>query len=308
MKYLFGPVRSRRLGVSLGVDLVVHKVCSLNCVYCECGATTDLTTQRREYVPVAEVLRELREFLDGEPSLDFITFSGSGEPTLNSGIGEVISFIKDNYRYPVAVLTNGTLLYDEKVRKDLLRADRVVPSLDALDPAIFRKMLRPADGISSEKLVEGLVRFRDEYKGQLYVEIFIIPRLNDTEDERRRMKEALDRIRPDMIQLNMLDRPGTEDWVERAREDSLEQIMADFSPLPVEVVGKTGAIPDDRASAGTESILSTVARRPSTLEDLAHLTGLRRVELGKLLRELEQEGRIEAVRGPRGIYYQPLSP
>ncbi|MFO8145279.1 MAG: radical SAM protein, partial [Candidatus Syntrophosphaera sp.] len=154
MKYLFGPVPSRRLGVSLGVDLVPHKVCSLNCVYCEVGRTTNLTIQRKEYVPLDEVLKELEEYLSQDPDLDFITFSGQGEPSLNSGLGRVIDFIKDKYpRYKVAVLTNGTLFWDEKVRAEVMLADVLLPDLDAVSELAFLKVNRPAPELKIDRII-----------------------------------------------------------------------------------------------------------------------------------------------------------
>jgi wyosine [tRNA(Phe)-imidazoG37] synthetase (radical SAM superfamily) len=143
-KALFGPVPSRRLGISLGVDLVHHKTCSLNCVYCECGATTHLTTKRKEYVSVDQVKSELVDYLSRNKTIDFITFSGSGEPTLNDGIGDVIHFLKSDYpQYNVALLTNSTLFHQLAVRRQIKDADVVMASLDAASEAQFRQVNRP---------------------------------------------------------------------------------------------------------------------------------------------------------------------
>ena len=157
-KHLFGPVPSRRLGMSLGVDLIPHKICSLNCVYCECGPTTKLTVERGQYVPVEEVLQELTDFFERHPDPEYITFSGAGEPTLHSEIGEVIGFIKElRPGVPVAVLTNGTLLSDPRLRAELMEADLVMPSLDAATEKTFRRINRPSRQTSLEQYVEGLV-------------------------------------------------------------------------------------------------------------------------------------------------------
>lgn len=175
-KYLFGPVPSRRLGMSLGIDLVPHKVCSLNCIYCECGSTTKLTIDRKEYVPYDIVIKELEHYFRNNTAPDYITFSGSGEPTLNSRIGDVIRFIKHNIPgIPIAILTNGTLLYQKQVRKELLEADVVLPSLDAASDLIFRKINRPFHKLNINKYIQGLVNFRNEYKGKIWLEVFIIP-------------------------------------------------------------------------------------------------------------------------------------
>jgi wyosine [tRNA(Phe)-imidazoG37] synthetase (radical SAM superfamily) len=161
MKYLFGPVNSRRLGISLGVDLVPFKTCSLNCVYCESGGTTAITSTIAEYVPTDGVISELDRFLSVSPALDVITFSGSGEPTLHAGIGRIIAHLKQKYpAYKVVVLTNGTLLWDPGVRESLSGADIVIPSLDAVSPGIFDKIARPAAGITPERVIRGLAEFR----------------------------------------------------------------------------------------------------------------------------------------------------
>jgi len=183
-KYLFGPVPSRRLGMSLGVDLVPKKVCSLNCVYCEVGRTTTLTIERKEYIKYDKIIEELTNYFNNNPEPDYITFSGYGEPTLNIRIGDIIQFIKQNKPgIPIAILTNGTLLYDKKVRKELMDADVVLPSLDAATEKGFLKINRPPKTLTLEKYIQGLITFRKEYKGKIWLEIFILPNYNDSEKE-----------------------------------------------------------------------------------------------------------------------------
>lgn len=205
--HLFGPVPSRRLGISLGIDLVPHKVCSLNCVYCECGRTTKLTTEREEYVPADMILAELSRFLKENPAPEYITFSGAGEPTLNSEIGKIIDEIKSDYpAIPIAVLTNGTLFSNRQVRSELLKADLVLPSLDAASDEVFHQINRPSGNLSVSNCIEGLVNFRNEYSGKIYLEIFILPGYNNSPDELDRLKKAILQIKPDRVQLNTLDR------------------------------------------------------------------------------------------------------
>lgn len=225
-KYLFGPVPSRRLGMSLGIDLVPHKACSLNCIYCECGRTTNLTTERKEYVPVNDIFAELNRFLKENPAPDYITFSGAGEPTLNSGIGKILSFIKTNYpTVPVAVLTNGTLLSDKQVRKGLLKADLVLPSLDAASERTFRKINIPHKSLSVNSHIQGIIDFRKEYSGKINLEIFIIPGYNDNPKELDSLKDAILKIKPDIVQLNTLDRPGTVEKLRAASNAELQKII-----------------------------------------------------------------------------------
>ena len=191
MKYCFGPVNSRRFGISLGVDLVPYKTCSLNCVYCECGETTTATSTIDEYVPTDDVIAELDEYLSGAPRLDVVTFSGSGEPTLHAGIGRIIRHIKKRFpQYRVVVLTNGTMLWDRHVRLSIAEADIVVPSLDAVSPGAFARICRPTDDITPGKVVDGLIEFRKEFRGKLYLEIFIVPGVNDTIEELAMLKKA----------------------------------------------------------------------------------------------------------------------
>ncbi len=305
-KYLFGPVPSRRLGMSLGVDLVPHKVCSLNCVYCECGRTTKLTTERKEYIPYDGVVQELTDYLSNNPHPDYITFSGSGEPTLNSRIGDVLHFIKSNSKVPVAVLTNGTLFYDKEVRKELLEADVVLPSLDAAEDLAFRKINRPWHELNIPQYIQSLVDFRNEYRGQIWLEVLIIPGLNDNEENLLALKEAFQKIRPDEIQLNTLDRPGAVENIRAATRKELQDIV-DFWNLPqVKIIA---AAPDRKKIVSyrddTESaILETIKRRPCTLEDLHEILGLHLNEINKYLDVLEDENKIISVREERGLFYK----
>ena len=209
-QHLFGPVPSRRLGISLGIDLVPMKTCTLDCIYCECGQTTDLTIARGEYVPLESVKAECRHYLDHHPVPDYVTFSGSGEPTLNCHVGEVIRFIQSReQQVPVAVLTNGTLLGDPRVRDELKEAAVVIPSLDAATGRVFRKINRPHPRLDVNTFIDGLVRFRRDFSGQVWLEVFIVPGLNDTLAELTALKQAIAKIAPDRVQLNTLDRPGT---------------------------------------------------------------------------------------------------
>ena len=213
-------VNSRRLGRSLGIDLVKHKICSLDCVYCEAGATTDLTLDRKPYCDIDEVMRELSAFMNKKPVIDFITFSGLGEPTLNSQIGEVIKFIKKKwFDHKLCLITNSTLLSDEKLQEDLLPCDLILPSLDAVSEEVFQIINRPHPNLKANDVVAGLVSFRQIFKNQMWMEIFVIEGVNDTDEEITKLKEACFIIKPDKIQLNTLDRAPTEDWVKKAGEN-----------------------------------------------------------------------------------------
>ena len=305
--YLFGPVPSRRLGMSLGVDLIPHKICSLNCVYCECGKTTTLTTERKEYVPVDEVLNELKHFFANNPKPDYITFSGAGEPTLNSRFGEVIEFLKNNWKeIPIAVLTNGSLLNDKQVRNELLKADVVLPSLDAATDETFKKIDRPSKQLNVKEYINGLVEFRKEFKGKIWLEVFILPRFNDVQENIDALKEAIIRINPDSVQLNTLDRPGAVDEIISAKQNRLKEIADYWNLDNVEIIAAAPKRKDIKSYREDmeSAILETIKRRPCTLEDLAEILGTHINEINKYLGVLEEENSIERKNMDRGNFYQ----
>lgn len=306
-KYLFGPVSSRRLGRSLGVDLVPVKTCSLDCVYCESGKTTMLTDDRKEYVDVDEVIAELSDCLMSEPELDYITFSGSGEPTLNSGIGKVIRYLKTEHpRYSIAVLTNSTLFGSQETCKDLRMSDLVIASLDAVSESAFRKINRPVKNITARAVVEGIKRFKKVFQGSLWLEIFIVPGVNDNNEEMLKIKDVIDAVRPDNIQLNTLDRPGTEDWVTPAGEDCLKKFLSILD------VGEMIGSPQDHAGySSSESnektlasdILNMIRRRPSTIEDFKVCFGQSQLAVEKALRKLKEDGLVAVEEKKRGVFF-----
>jgi wyosine [tRNA(Phe)-imidazoG37] synthetase (radical SAM superfamily) len=306
-KYIFGPVPSRRLGMSLGIDLVPKKVCSLDCVYCEVGKTTKLTLERMEYIKSEKIKEELLHYFNHNPDPDYFTFSGSGEPTLNSKIGEILQFLKQNKpAIPVAVLTNGTLLYNQSVRDAIKDAAVVLPSLDAATDEVFKKINRPQESLTIDKYIQGLADFRKEFKGKIWLEIFILPDYNNSEEELAELKKAILRIKPDSVQLNTLDRPGTVADLHGATNAELQRIK-DFWQLDnVEIIAAAPQrknIQSYRSDAET-TILETIIRRPCTLDDLSEILGLHINEINKYLDVLEAENKIESNRQSRGVFYR----
>ncbi len=306
-QYIFGPVPSRRLGMSLGVDLVPRKVCSLDCVYCEVGLTTKLTTERMEYVPYEKVVKEISEYMDNNPEPDFITFSGYGEPLLNSRIGDVLKFIKEKYpRLKVAILTNGTLLSDKNIRAEIMQADVVLPSIDAATDKVFKKLNRPEKHLKVEKHIQGLINFRNEFDGEMWLEIFILPGYNDHNEEICELKKAIQEIQPTMVQLNTLDRPGAIEGLHPATKEQLEDVKNKLDFENTVIVASTHtrkdikAYRDDKESA----ILETISRRPCTIQDLRNIMGLHINEINKYLDVLEEEGKVTTDFGERGIFYR----
>ncbi|VFQ46988.1 radical SAM protein [Desulfoluna butyratoxydans] len=305
--YLFGPVPSRRLGLSLGVDLVPSKTCSLDCVYCESGATTKLTVKRSALVPKEAVMAEIDRYLATHEPPDAVTFSGAGEPTLHESLGEIADHIKS--RCPgvrVVLLTNGTLFDREDVRRDAARTDLVIASFEASGKKVFRALNRPHPSLDPEAMAEGLVTFRQEFSGELWIEVFIVPGLNDDDDEVARLAEVVKRIGPDRVQVNTLDRPGTEAWVKPADPERLKTITEALGSG--EVIGaytprSTGG--DSDADVGSR-ILGMVKRRPCTAEDLAESLGVPQEQVDEALETLTRTGRIQQETQARGMFYKPL--
>jgi wyosine [tRNA(Phe)-imidazoG37] synthetase (radical SAM superfamily) len=304
-RHIFGPVPSRRLGISLGVDVIPFKTCSLDCLYCECGPTNHLAIERQSFFPRERLIGELRSRLPDIPHLDHITFSGSGEPTLNTDLGWMIRAIKKLSAVPVAVLTNGTLLYLEDVRRDLLAADLILPSLDAATPGAFSCINQPHPGLELERIIDGLAAFRHEYAGRIWLEIFIVKGINDGENEIAALHAAVQRIKPDKVQLNTLDRPPAYAGLRSADYADLEKVRAGWPDLPVEIIKRTNRRAEILAfSLNLEnSLLNTIRRRPLTVADLVALTGKDENELRQYLDVLEKEKKIKAVIASKQIFY-----
>jgi len=226
---LFGPVQSRRLGYSLGIDLIKFKTCTLNCVFCECGKTTFMTPLRKIFFPTARVLQELSEFFANNPPPDVLTFSGGGEPTLAGNIGDIIREIKKKYPQKLCLLTNSTLLYDSKVRQEILPVDIIIASLNAVSPEVFTKINQPLFGLTPTKVMNGLLELKKLYKGRLLLELFIVPGVNDTEQELTLLRDFAKKLQPAGIQLNSLDRPGVESWVQPATPEKMLEIKKFFA-------------------------------------------------------------------------------
>ena len=309
-KHLFGPVMSRRLGISLGIDLVPYKYCPLNCVYCEVQRTTHQVTKREAFFDIREILDELDNFMVTNPHLDYITFSGAGEPTLNSSLGQIVNYIKAKYKgYKLALLTNGILFSDKEVRNEVLPCDIVLPSLDSATPEGFEKINRPCPELKVADLIEGLIQFRHEYKGIIWLEVFLVSGINTTTEEISALAKAINRIKPDLVQLNCLDRPGAEEWVKPISLHILKQVKAQLSEkvcVPVEIIAKVkyqhaASQPDIEL---IELLENTLKRRPSTAEDLSAMLDIHINEISKVLSNLYQEKKITAQRESRGVFYK----
>ncbi len=307
---IFGPIPSRRLGISLGVDLVPYKTCSMDCIYCECGKTTNLTTERKEYFPTALAIQQIDEALKKHPRIDYITFSGTGEPTLHSHIGEIIAHIEKNYpEVKLCLLTNSFCLTDPAIAKELAPVELIVPSLDGSNEEEFQKMNRPAPGLTIEKIAQGIAGFRKISNAQMWLELFIAEGINDSLESAERFRRMVEMIRPDKVQLNTLDRPGTEHDVGIPSTEKLHA-MAEIigKAAPVELIGGRAVRKSEPEQLSAEEynqkIIATVASRPCTAKDLALTLGFNEANLEAHLRRMEKAGLIASESGPRGTYYR----
>jgi wyosine [tRNA(Phe)-imidazoG37] synthetase (radical SAM superfamily) len=303
--HVFGPVPSRRLGRSLGVDLVPFKTCSFDCIYCQLGRTTCRTVERKEWVPLAAVLDELKLKLSSRP--DYITLSGSGEPTLYSRLGELIEHIQVMTEVPVAVLTNGSLLWQTQVREELALADLVMPSLDAPDRDRFEFINRPHPEVTFERLLEGLEALRREFTGKYWLEVMLLAGYTAMPETVRHLAQWVRRIQPDKLQLNTAVRPPAEHYAMAVTPARLDEFARLFEPTAEVIAEYQGRQGPTESQASTQAVLTMLQRRPCTLDDVARGLNLKHGEVIKLLAELEAKGRVCGNRHGDSFFYQVVS-
>ncbi len=302
-RHVFGPVPSRRLGRSLGVDLVPFKTCTYDCIYCQLGRTTRKTRWRREWVPVDEILEEVRtRLLSGHP--DYVTLSGSGEPTLHARLDEIVAGLKRLTDIPVAVLTNGSLLSDAAVRDALAEADLVIPSLDAGENALFRCVNRPCEGITWEGLVEGLAAFRRGYRGRVWLEVFLLGSVTAVPAEVEKIARLARQIGPDRVQLNTVVRPPAERFAEPVPRDQMERLAALFDGGAEVIADLPLASPEEGLETRAGDVLALLRRRPCRVEDVAAGLGLHRNEAIKHLARLDRDGLLAVAEAGGESYYR----
>jgi len=305
-KHLFGPVPSRRFGRSLGVDLTPFKACTLDCVFCQLGRTSRQTTQRREYVPTRDVLAELEDWLARHGDADYVTLSGSGEPTLHSRFGDVVSFVRERSDIPVLILTNGTTLHLPEVRAAARQANVVKVSLSAWDEDSFRRINRPAPGVRFADLVEGEKAFRAELAGQLWMEVFVLWGINSIPADVRRIAAIASTIRPDRIQLNTAVRPPAEEFAVPLASDRLEPLAKLFTPR-AEVIAEFSADHSPQVEANEKTILAMLMRRPCTAIQIADVFGMHVNEVSKIVGKLTRQGTIGIEKRKGAAYFVPRS-
>lgn len=291
MRHIFGPVPSRRLGRSLGVDVIPYKTCSFDCVYCESGRTTHLTVKRQAFVMPEVVLQELADYFHKYPQgVDVITFSSAGEPTLYEPLGELVRGIKKQLpSLPLVMITNGSLLWDRQVRKDLMAVDRVIPSLDAATQQMLESVNAPHPSLDLSTIKEGLAAFRKEYHGEFYLEVLLASGYNDQPEHLRKLGQFIDRLKPDQVELNTVVRPPAKSNVRGLTEDQMKSVLQFFPEDRTHIVGQY-----DSCSQTTEDsdlaarVVKMVRRRPCTMAEMAASLGVESEGLATAVQDLEK--------------------
>jgi wyosine [tRNA(Phe)-imidazoG37] synthetase (radical SAM superfamily) len=301
-KYLFGPVPSRRFGRSLGVDLTPYKTCSQDCVFCQLGRTTHKTVRRKEYAPLDSVLEEISDWLKTDGKADCITLSGSGEPTLHALFGEVLEFIRSNSRLPAVLLTNGSLFHVPQVRHGARHADIVKISLSAWDQTSYVRINRPHPDLQFDQIIDGQKAFRNRFRGEIWMEVFLIMGMNSTPADVARISRLAEQIRPDRIHLNTAIRPPAESFVAPLGREELASLTPIFHPT-AEVIAEFQAKEGEERRASLESIHKILQRRPCTADEIALVFGMHINEVLKYLEKLAQEGRVWVRRVNHSVYY-----
>lgn len=303
-RYLFGPVHSRRLGLSLGIDVVPLKTCTFNCIYCQLGHTTQQTLKRAAYVPSNEVMAELTAYLEHGGKADYLTFSGSGEPTLHSKLGEMIAQTRQMSKIPVALLTCGALLFDPQVRKDLLAADVVLPSLNSASAKTFQLINRPHGKLHLNEIFDGLRRFRREYRGQIWLEIMLVKGLNDNANEIAALRTAIAEIKPDKVHLNTVIRPPAETEAKSLTEAELRAIRNALGP-PAEVIAEYHAVsPAPAQGHFLNEIVELLERHPATLPEMAKYANMEHARIERMLASLVAAGHVTVYQHHNQTFYR----
>jgi wyosine [tRNA(Phe)-imidazoG37] synthetase (radical SAM superfamily) len=304
-RYIYGPVPSRRLGRSLGVDLVPYKTCTYDCIYCQLGRTTNKTTEREEWVPTKEVVAQLKDRLGSKP--DYITLSGSGEPTLHARIGQLIHEIKNMTDIPVAVMTNGSLLWLAEVQRALLDADLVVPSLDAGSEDIFQYVNRPHSEIRFDQMLQGLQDFRRLFHGRYWLEVFLLSGVTSVETRIKALRACIETISPDKVQVNTVVRPPAESYATPVPREQLEAIAAQLHPEAELIAPCAPGDGTESPGVGCDEVLDLLRRRPCSIADIATGLRLHPQEAAKCVGRLVAQEKVRTRQQEGTLYYEAVS-
>lgn len=294
MKYVFGPVPSRRLGNSLGISPIPRKTCNYSCIYCQLGRTDKMMGKRKEFFPLSDILNEFKCYLKDSDKFDIITIVGEGEPTLYSKLGDLILEIKKLTDKPVAVITNGALLHSPEVRKELSYADIVLPSLDGYNEEIARKIDRPLGTINFKDELDGLIQFSKEYKGQLWLEIMLISGMNCDKDSIKAFKEILKLIKYDRVYLNTPVRPPAEDYVKTISSEEMHYAVETLGGISIDILSSGGFFSE--IEDNYEAVLSIIRRHPmNQFEVESFINSREKKNVDEIFTKLEEDQRINVI-------------
>ena len=302
-KHLYGPVPSRRLGRSLGIDMAPYKTCCFDCIYCQLGRTTNHTMELAEYVPLDEMLAEVEAWLEADGDADYLTFSASGEPTLHSRLGEAIARVQELTDIPIALLTNGALLWMEPVREAALLADLLMPSLDGGTPEAFRAVNRPCEGLSLDRVIEGLARTVAQFAGDTWLEVMLVKGVNDSEAELRAIAQAAEQIKPTQVQINTVVRPVPGGGAERLSDEELLRAVEILGPTAQVIPSAWEHGAPEGSEASDAEVLALISYRPCTLQDVARGLGMHPNEAIKYVDHLLTRGAIRSEARDDETYY-----
>jgi wyosine [tRNA(Phe)-imidazoG37] synthetase (radical SAM superfamily) len=294
MKYIYGPVPSRRLGISLGISPIPKKTCNYSCIYCQLGRTDHLTNTRKMFFPVEEILDEFDEFLKSDVKFDVVTIVGEGEPTLYLGLGELISEIKKRTDKPVAVITNGALFYDPDLRAELYNADIVMPTLDAYDEASFKKISRPYGTIHFDMVNDGLKAFSEEYRGQLWIGMMLVAGINDDDESLRKFSEILKKLKYDRLHINTPVRPPTESYAKAIDHEKMNHAVDVLGGTSIELLESEGF--HSEIADNYEAILSIIKRHPMNQFEIEGFLNSRGCsDISSILDQLNKDSRVASI-------------
>lgn len=304
---LFGPITSRRLGTSLGIDLLPYKTCDFNCIYCECGKTTNQTVKRENFFDSSKIISQIDESLKKNKKIDYLTFAGSGEPCLYKDLNLIIKHVKKNYKnVKLCMITNSSLLTDKEVFDALLDVDLILPSVDTVFEDTFKKLNRPCKELSIKDILEALKKFTFSFKGKIWLEIFFCKGINDKEEELLGLVKYLKEIKIDRIQLNSLDRPGVEETCKPLFVGDLEKIKSFFShyEIDTEIISRQNKKTKEESAFNLKGFLEIISRRPLTLEDIISQTSIDKKDLKLLIEKQLKDNIIEEVKIKDDVFYK----
>jgi wyosine [tRNA(Phe)-imidazoG37] synthetase (radical SAM superfamily) len=304
---IFGPIISRRLGISLGIDLLPYKTCDFNCIYCECGKTTDQTIKRENFFDPSEIISQIDESLKKNKKIDYLTFAGSGEPCLYKDLNLIINHVKKNYKdIKLCMITNSSLLTNKDVFSTLLNVDLLLPSVDSVFEDTFKKLNRPCEGLVLKDILEALKKFSFSFKGKIWLEVFFCKNINDSENELKSLSQYIKKIKVDKVQINSLDRPGVEDYCKPCSMEDLEKIKSFFikHKIDAEIILRSRKKTKEASDFNLKNFLETISRRPLTLEDIVSQTSINKKDLKLLIEKQLKDNIIEEVKIKDDIFYK----